>query len=407
MENKKLNLQSENSNSNAITFDKVPDKFSYAGFFVRLLAFLVDVAVFLIILWIVPKIFREIIYLLTFIIDTNILVGIYNILIGKKILLAIIIWLLYNLFFIYKFKSTLGKKVMGLKIISDNFNEIPFRYIVIREISKFFLIASAVILVTAPIGWLGILIVFFSKERKTAYDMLVKTIVVYTDSEKKEKTMVRSFLAGGFAFMMFFGWILFSGEDEIGKKNYLSYLKNFELTIPLSSKSGVRIRGNGFVVIFTNDFGELYRIENIALKSDNLQINRKYLLHNAFYNKYFNLIKGVAPDAKVIYEKYRPEINDGMLVVVLDVPNGSVTVNMKTGKRSDAKRVIALFVKNEFMYIITVQREDSLRIEGDNEEIEIRKLNDRLLNFVNEIKFNRSKIPDRVRFDVLADSFVF
>jgi len=195
MENKKLNLQSENSNSNAITFDKVPDKFSYAGFFVRLLAFLVDVAVFLIILWIVPKIFREIIYLLTFIIDTNILVGIYNILIGKKILLAIIIWLLYNLFFIYKFKSTLGKKVMGLKIISDNFNEIPFRYIVIREISKFFLIASAVILVTAPIGWLGILIVFFSKERKTAYDMLVKTIVVYTDSEKKEKTMVRSFLA--------------------------------------------------------------------------------------------------------------------------------------------------------------------------------------------------------------------
>jgi len=207
--------------------------------------------------------------------------------------------------------------------------------------------------------------------------------------------------------MMFFGWILFSGEDEIAKKNYLSYLKNFELTIPLSSKSGVRIRGNGFVVIFTNDFGELYRIENIALKSDNLQINRKYLLHNAFYNKYFNLIKGVAPDAKVIYEKYRPEINDGMLVVVLDVPNGSVTVNMKTGKRSDAKRVIALFVKNEFMYIITVQREDSLRIEGDNEEIEIRKLNDRLLNFVNEIKFNRSKIPDRVRFDVLADSFVF
>lgn len=133
----------------------------YAGFWIRLAAFVID--------FFVIMVFGSIIALISFFAvlkggDQKLWYPIIDIVVR-------LIMLLYFIYFTYKYNATLGKKAVGIMVIPENSEKLTLGRVIIREtIGKW---VSAIIL------FLGFIMAGFTFKKQALHDKLVGTVVVY------------------------------------------------------------------------------------------------------------------------------------------------------------------------------------------------------------------------------------
>ncbi len=95
--------------------------------------------------------------------------------------LSILISLTYYIGLTHKYQATLGKRLCGLEVRSDdNVTKASLGYIILREtIGKF---------VSGIIFCIGYIMIAFTEKKQAAHDMIAKTVVVYKDPAKKSNT---------------------------------------------------------------------------------------------------------------------------------------------------------------------------------------------------------------------------
>ena len=89
------------------------------------------------------------------------------------LLVSLIIWHLYFILMEYKFKATIGKKVLGLKVISLNSESLSYKQCLIREIFRCYS--------DVPLIFPGIVCMFMSKRKQRLGDILTETMVIKGD----------------------------------------------------------------------------------------------------------------------------------------------------------------------------------------------------------------------------------
>ena len=120
----------------------------YAGFFTRLIAFLLDVIVAFILLSIIKIIF---------IIDSS-----------NAIVLVLFWWLYSSLMLSSSWEATLGKKLMSIRVLSLDMKRLSFKQATLRYVLS--LVSTAFIL--------PVFMMFFTKKRQTFHDYFAKNLVI-------------------------------------------------------------------------------------------------------------------------------------------------------------------------------------------------------------------------------------
>jgi uncharacterized RDD family membrane protein YckC len=93
--------------------------------------------------------------------------------------LSLTIWIIYSLIAdASRFQGTLGKKVMKIKVVSEDGARISIRRSMARNLFK---IISAI-----PI-YLGFIWILFNKKRRGWHDMVAKTYVIETSALKSDR----------------------------------------------------------------------------------------------------------------------------------------------------------------------------------------------------------------------------
>jgi uncharacterized RDD family membrane protein YckC len=153
--------------------DQAQVQIRYAGFWIRLFAYFIDGLILsiptIIISYFAIKLvgiseeitiisIRPIVYIITV---SNILIS----------------WI-YSIFMVYKYQATLGKKALGIKVLSEGSDHnLTLGKIILREtLGKFI---SGIIL------QIGYIIIGFTEKKQGIHDMLAKTVVIYKDPNKK------------------------------------------------------------------------------------------------------------------------------------------------------------------------------------------------------------------------------
>jgi len=184
----------------------------YAGFLTRLLVFLVDI------------------FVVSFLIYTiNIVVSI-----EKSPIVILLIWWLYTAIMLSRWKTTLGGKILGTRILDSNLSELSF----LKASIRFFVSISPFILYTylrglqhtmtlPPSPTVQMLpqlifillpfIMYISKKRQMIHDMLVKSIVINVNSKTKETDTIGERIVpigqkvlrvlGSLLFLIVFGYV--------------------------------------------------------------------------------------------------------------------------------------------------------------------------------------------------------
>lgn len=92
-------------------------------------------------------------------------------------LVGFVVSWLYFILMTKKYGATLGKRILGLVVISDKSENLSWGQVILREtIGK---IVSAVIL------YIGYIMAGFTQKKQALHDMIASTVVVYKDPEKK------------------------------------------------------------------------------------------------------------------------------------------------------------------------------------------------------------------------------
>jgi uncharacterized RDD family membrane protein YckC len=89
------------------------------------------------------------------------------------LLVSLIIWHLYFILMEYKFKATIGKKVLGLKVISLDSETLSYKQCLVREIFRSYS--------DVPLIFPGIVCMFMSKRKQRLGDILTETMVIKGD----------------------------------------------------------------------------------------------------------------------------------------------------------------------------------------------------------------------------------
>ncbi len=150
----------------------------YAGFWLRYLAFVVDI----VILFIVVNLIRIIFFKFVF-------AEIYGQPIGPIILFQVTILLVYLGYFIiftYKQQATIGKKLLGLRVVAEDGSRLSLGKIIFREtIGK---ILSLVIL------GIGYFMAGFTVKKQALHDKMVGSVVISNPAERKQWAFVLSII---------------------------------------------------------------------------------------------------------------------------------------------------------------------------------------------------------------------
>ena len=83
----------------------------------------------------------------------------------------------YFIFMTYKYKATLGKMILGIKVVSDKEAELNLGQIILREI-----IGKLISSLSFSIGYI---IAAFTNKKQALHDIIAHTTVVYKNSNKK------------------------------------------------------------------------------------------------------------------------------------------------------------------------------------------------------------------------------
>ncbi|MDZ7798044.1 MAG: RDD family protein [Patescibacteria group bacterium] len=136
------------------------DNIKYAGFWIRFFAYLIDGFVILVLLavlyLILPKIFDD-----------------YTLFI---ILYIFLIWA-YFIYFEGKSGSTIGKKLLGIKVLSKDLKPINYNIAFIRTLGK----------IPSSILFLGYIAIALNKNKLGWHDKIAKTVVIYERKKAKSK----------------------------------------------------------------------------------------------------------------------------------------------------------------------------------------------------------------------------
>ena len=144
------------------------NKVEYAGFWVRLAARIIDELV----LWAI-----------LIIVGIPIMLFLPEELSGAILLIWILMWLLllqvYFIYFHKKTGQTIGKKVLGIKVVKENFGNLSWTDSIIRWFVENF---------SMLIFFLGYLWIAIDAKKQSWHDKAAKTIVIKTEKEGKNET---------------------------------------------------------------------------------------------------------------------------------------------------------------------------------------------------------------------------
>ena len=147
--------------------------YTYAGFLVRLVSYIVDSFIIGILLLVlnVPKFILNMVGVS--ILDTKVLFNFS--------VLEIILYLFSVIYFVvltYYYGKTVGKKVMKIKVISSEKEKLSFWNVVYREVIGKYL--------SGLLCGIGYLTVIFDNKKRAVHDMLCDTLVVYDFDKRKD-----------------------------------------------------------------------------------------------------------------------------------------------------------------------------------------------------------------------------
>ena len=200
----------------------------YAGFWVRVLATVIDGLILYIPITIIEKIFGE---------ESWITI----------ILIAILWWQYTALMLSSSWKATLGKKVLGLEVLTTDFERLTFKKASVRFlyslISYFFI--------------LPVFMMFFNNKKQTFHDYFAKTVLI--DSVAINATRVEAYE---------------DNTDNIPKKENKSY------------KISKAIRIIGIIIITPVILYALYLFAAFALVYGLLYTNKTKEYNNSFQTNY-------------------------------------------------------------------------------------------------------------------------
>lgn len=205
----------------------------YAGFWIRLCAHLVDSFIVLIIGYLVGIV-------LGVFFATS---GLQDVLAPIAGFLGVIVRWAYYVYMTYDYEATLGKKLFGLRVISNSNEQVDLGQVFLREtVGK---IASAVIF------GIGFLMIGFNDKKEGLHDKIGKTRVVYGNSTGPEKWQVFSggivmLIAAG-VFSSFVLYLMTSAASNVSQYKASSFYAHSVL-IQLSEDVKSCIEGGGSIV---------------------------------------------------------------------------------------------------------------------------------------------------------------
>lgn len=177
---------------------------------------------------------------------------------------------------------------------------------------------------------------------------------------------------------------------------YDSPTGNFSVPVPVDLEKGGKTDSQPGVVTFTDDFGTLLRIDywqadDVDAEAEKIENLGKEKYLEGILDKYFSqAILGSIPNAKVIYQEYLADLNFGAYFAVLDLPFGStmtVSQNNQPPTRLNAYRAIVIFDLEDYMYVVSCQRNFLHDEEPGEIEDEAEELKDQLYEFIESIEF--------------------
>jgi len=155
----------------------------YAGFWVRFVAFSLDLAVLSVTVMLLNLFFKTPSPDVSALMDTE---GFPQFMVALKITLMPMILsnsiiflgtVLYWMLMTYSFGATLGKMAMGIKVVREDLSPVTFKNVFVRE----FLVKDLLYTALFFISWLGYLWVMWDKKKQSWHDKIARTIVIRDD----------------------------------------------------------------------------------------------------------------------------------------------------------------------------------------------------------------------------------
>ncbi len=186
-----------------------------------------------------------------------------------------------------------------------------------------------------------------------------------------------------------------SGQAEV-EDLYRAENGVFSCPLPALAEPGARtdevFLDAAFMVVFTDDFGHLYRIEGEKVESPVPEgaTALEVALGNIFEGLVMAGFKIVAPEATVVESASFPDQRGGAFFAVVSLPGASSLSMTKNGgpvERLDALRSSFLFFEAGWFFIVSVQLPPTI---GNDEPLHLeesaRRLKTMTLDFVESIQ---------------------
>lgn len=150
-------------------------------------------------------------------------------------------------------------------------------------------------------------------------------------------------------------------RGQISDGRYISPLGNF--TVPLPDGMGLRVQEKGEKdwgsVAFHDDFGSFKSIFYLHLSPESLKTQNDPIKQRAILVSFLNdfampsLFKPVSPSANILHREHVNVGDYNAYFAVVEIPDGSTMFDVRANKRYDTKRGLLIFVKGEFMYMLS------------------------------------------------------
>ncbi|OUL33072.1 hypothetical protein BV372_17575 [Nostoc sp. T09] len=184
--------------------------------------------------------------------------------------------------------------------------------------------------------------------------------------------------------------------EDYGDEVYESPLGNFTVPIPVNSEQGGRIQSQEGVVGFSDDFGTLIRIDYYPIPPEHEEeiesLGQEEYLQSILVDRYVpQAIFANIPNAQIKYAEYLEDTLAGAYYVLVDMPQGSTISkqeNNGSATRLDAYRGLLVFIKADFLYIVSNQRSFLNGETPATVEEEAKKIKEKILDFVETIQFS-------------------
>ncbi len=184
--------------------------------------------------------------------------------------------------------------------------------------------------------------------------------------------------------------------EDYGDEAYESPLGNFTVPIPVNSEQGGRIQSQEGVVGFSDDFGTLIRIDYYPIPPEHEEeiesLGQEEYLQSILVDRYVpQAISANVPNAQIKYAEYLEATLAGAYYVLVDMPQGSTISkqeNNGSATRLDAYRGLLVFIKADFLYIVSHQRSFFNGETPAGVEEEAKNIKEKILDFVKTIQFS-------------------